>query len=68
VVPKSIREEIGLHSGDEVEVRLYGAVVQIERVAANDRLVERDGLLIVPAVGVEITSDDVRRIRLDLQR
>lgn len=62
VIPKALRDSVGLESG-EVEVTVDGAAVRIEPVA-GDALVERDGWLIIsgPEDAV-MTDDDVRALR-----
>jgi AbrB family looped-hinge helix DNA binding protein len=66
VIPKSLREQSGIVSG-EVEISLDGAAIRIESVAADD-LVEEDGLLLLPNGGSEIDADSVRELRLADQR
>jgi len=68
VIPKGVRDEIGLHPGDEVNVELRGSIVQIERVQLESRLVDEGGLLVVPDAGATLRDADVRRMRLDVQR
>jgi AbrB family looped-hinge helix DNA binding protein len=66
VIPKSLREQSGITSG-EVEISLDGAAIRIEGVAA-DHLVEEDGLLLLPSGGPELDADAVRELRLADQR
>jgi AbrB family looped-hinge helix DNA binding protein len=66
VIPKSLREQSGITSG-EVEISLDGAAIRIESVAAND-LVEEDGLLLLPGGGPELDADAIREMRLADQR
>jgi AbrB family looped-hinge helix DNA binding protein len=66
VIPKSLREQSGIVSG-EVEISLDGAAIRIESVAADD-LIEEDGLLLLPAGGLELDVDAVRELRLADQR
>lgn len=63
VIPKSLREEIGLEAGD-VEVVVDGAALRIAPIT-SDGVVERDGVVIIPAVGdgAMITDEDVQRLR-----
>jgi AbrB family looped-hinge helix DNA binding protein len=63
VIPKSLRDHVGLLPG-EVEVRIEGATLVVEPVAA-ERLIERRGRLIVPGAGSAIDDDAVRRLRDD---
>lgn len=66
VIPKSLREQSGIVSG-EVEISLDGAAIRIESVAADD-LIEEDGLLLLPNGGPELDADEVRELRLADQR
>lgn len=66
VVPKELRERIGLQPG-EVEVTVDGAALRVEPVAA-DVLVERGRRLVVPGAGARVTDDDVRELRAADQR
>jgi AbrB family looped-hinge helix DNA binding protein len=61
VIPKELRERIGLTAG-EVDVYVDGATLRLEPVA-GDHLIERDGRLIVPAGGAPIDDDQVRSLR-----
>jgi len=66
VVPKTLRDQLGLTAG-EVEISVDGAAIRIESVAA-DQLVESDGLLLLPSGGPELDQDAVRELRLADQR
>ena len=61
VVPKSLREEIGLRAG-EVEMTTDGACIRIEPVA-GEGLAEEGGRLIIPASGTGVDDDLVRALR-----
>lgn len=61
VIPKLLRENLGLQPG-EVEVTADGAALRVEPIA-DDSLEEREGLLVIPASGVEITDELVRSLR-----
>ena len=61
VIPKELRERIGLSAG-EVDVRVEGATLRIEPVA-SDHLIERDGRLTVPASGIPLDDDRVQSLR-----
>lgn len=61
VIPRSLRERIGLADGGEVELELDGASVRIEPVAGRD-LKEEGGLLVIPAAGTPITEAAVREL------
>ncbi|MCB1289726.1 MAG: AbrB/MazE/SpoVT family DNA-binding domain-containing protein [Mycobacterium sp.] len=66
VVPKALREQVGIGAG-EVEITVEGAAIRIESVAADD-LVEADGLLLLPTGGAGLDEDAVREMRLADQR
>ncbi len=66
MVPKSLREQLGITAG-EVEISVDGAAIRIESVAA-DELVESDGVLLLPSGGPELDQDAVRELRLADQR
>jgi AbrB family looped-hinge helix DNA binding protein len=53
VIPKPLREELGLRGGEEVEVRVRGGVLELEPSTKPVQLVERDGFL-----AAEIEADD----------
>jgi AbrB family looped-hinge helix DNA binding protein len=61
VIPRSIRDRIGLTAGGEVELELDGAAVRIEPVVGSD-IREADGLLFIPASGAPITTAAVREL------
>jgi AbrB family looped-hinge helix DNA binding protein len=61
VIPKSLRDRLGLVPG-EVEVVADGSALRVEAVATA-RLEERDGRLVIPAGGVALDDDDVRALR-----
>ena len=61
VIPRSIRDRIGLAQGGEVELELDGAAVRIEPVSGTE-LREEGGLLVVPATGTPLTAAVVREL------
>jgi len=66
VIPKRLREEIGLRPG-EVEVTAYGGALRVEPVA-GESLEERGGRLVIPATGIPVDDDLVRSLRHADQR
>lgn len=66
VIPKPLRDLPGLGPG-VVEVTVDGAALKVEPIA-DESLVERDGLLVIPAAGSPIGSDLVRALRARDQR
>ena len=61
VIPRSLRDRIGLAEGGEVELELDGAAVRIEPVSGTE-LREEGGLLVVPATGTPLTAAVVREL------
>ncbi len=61
VIPKELRDRIGLGPGD-VDVYADGAGLRVEPVA-TDRLEEAAGRLVVPASGASLDDADVAGIR-----
>jgi bifunctional DNA-binding transcriptional regulator/antitoxin component of YhaV-PrlF toxin-antitoxin module len=61
VIPKQLRDHVGLRPG-EVEVTAEGAGLRVEPPAAES-LEEREGRLVIPAVGAQIDDDLVRSLR-----
>ena len=70
VLPKPIRDAVGLARGQEVEVRLAGVIIEIEPIQPAVRLRERVGKLPVLEVEgeVEPVTDDEVRAGLEAQR
>jgi len=62
VIPKPLREELGLRGGQEIEVTLHDGHVEIEPAPTSMRLVRRKGVLIaVPETSVPpLTAEKVR--------
>jgi len=66
VIPKELRERIGLRPG-EVDIHVDGAGLRVDPVA-GDSLVERRGHLVVPTGGQPLDDDEVRELRHADQR
>jgi AbrB family looped-hinge helix DNA binding protein len=62
VIPKQLRDEIGLRPG-EVEVSVYGTGLRVEPLVGDEALDERDGRLVIPAAGPQIDDNLVRSLR-----
>lgn len=58
VVPKSLRELLGLHAGSTVDVSRYGAGLQVIPAGRTARLVDESGTLVATGE-TEIDDDDV---------
>ncbi len=63
VVPKPLRDQVGLSEGGQVDVVVEGAGIRIEPVSGGE-VVEEAGFLVIPPSGRRLTDDDVREIRL----
>lgn len=66
VIPKALRDQVGLRPG-AVEITADGAAIRIEAIV-TDELVEEDGLLLLPDVDEPIDPDTSRDLRLADQR
>ncbi|HVV35289.1 MAG TPA: AbrB/MazE/SpoVT family DNA-binding domain-containing protein [Acidimicrobiales bacterium] len=67
VIPKPIRDALGLVGGTEVDIVLDGVSIRIDgREPEGPGLVERDGFLVIPQRpdSIELTVADVRRMRM----
>jgi AbrB family looped-hinge helix DNA binding protein len=60
VVPKPLRDALGLVPGTPVDVSLYGAGLQLVPIGRTARLREVDGALVAESDTV-VTDDDVLR-------
>lgn len=58
VVPKQLRDALGLVPGSTVDVSRYGAGLQLVPVGRTARLVEEDGVLVADG-DTAIDDDDV---------
>lgn len=70
VVPKPMRDELGLHGGAEIEIALVDGRIEIEPVPTPVRLVRgEDGLLVavadreMPPLTQELVRETLERIR-----
>ncbi len=61
MVPKSLRDQVGMSTGP-VEVTVVGAALRIEPVV-DDQVVERDGRLVIVAEGPELSVEHVAELR-----
>lgn len=65
VVPKAVRDQLGLVAEAEFDLEIDGVAIRLEpRGGATRGLVEIDGFpTLAPTEGVVLTDDDVRRLR-----
>lgn len=71
VIPKSMREELGLRGGEELEITARDGRIEIEPTSPPMALVERDGFLAAEIEGNEpptLTANDVREVLERLRR
>jgi len=61
VIPRDLRNRIGLAGGGEVEIQIDGAAIRIEPVTGSD-LRETAGLLVIPSTGTSIDDALVREL------
>lgn len=67
VIPKAIRDELGLGPGDEVDITFDGWAIRIDRCGGHEpELRERDGILVIQA-GAGLDDDTLRELRVELQ-
>jgi AbrB family looped-hinge helix DNA binding protein len=65
VIPKPLRDELGLRAGIEVELTLRNGRIELEPVSKPVRLVERDGFLAAEVDDDEegpLTSSETRSV------
>ncbi len=61
VVPKALRDALGLRAGSTVDVSRYGAGLQVVPMGRTARLVDESGTLVVTGTA-KIDDDDVFRL------
>jgi AbrB family looped-hinge helix DNA binding protein len=61
VIPRPLRDRVGLAGGGEVELHLDGAAIRIEPVGGIG-LREDAGLLLIPTAGTPLTTTSVREL------
>lgn len=66
VLPKAIRDALGLLPGTKVDISPYGAGAQLVPAGRTARLAEEDGVLV--AVGDTLVDDDMLFALIDAAR
>jgi AbrB family looped-hinge helix DNA binding protein len=67
VIPKALRDQVGIRPGP-VEVVVDGAGLHIEPPSGGERLVERNGRLVIAGSGVPVDDESVAMWRHADQR
>ena len=69
VIPKSIRDSLGLTGGQKIEIRERDGAIEIEPAATPMRLEKRDGHLVaVPEHELPVLTDEFVRATLEKVR
>lgn len=71
VIPKQMRDELGLTGGEELEITARDGRIEMEPTAPPMLLVERDGFLAAEVEGddvVPLSATDVREVLERLRR
>jgi AbrB family looped-hinge helix DNA binding protein len=70
VIPKGVRDALGLVADAEVDLVLDGASIRLDPVAPSRRVLDGDdGMPVLEKIeGFVVTDDDVRLLRDELQR
>jgi len=66
VVPKELRDRLGMTAGSRVEIREDGSGLRLDLVA-SDLVVDVDGYLLIDG-GSTITDEQIRELRRAQQR
>ncbi|HEY3629894.1 MAG TPA: AbrB/MazE/SpoVT family DNA-binding domain-containing protein [Jatrophihabitantaceae bacterium] len=66
VIPKPLRDALGLRAGSKVDISFYGAGLQVVPGGRTARLVEEDGMLV--ATGTTQIDDDIVFALIDAGR
>lgn len=67
VVPKELRDEVGLVAGP-IDIHVVGNAIQIEVPETEIHLDIVDGFLTLPRMDPAMTDDEIRELRFALQR
>jgi len=69
VVPKALRDELGLRAGQDVEISLRDGRIEIEPVPVPMRLVNKGGILVaeperpLPPLTTDLVRETLERVR-----
>jgi AbrB family looped-hinge helix DNA binding protein len=62
VIPRQLRECVGLVAPAQVDVEVDGASIRIAPVP-GEGFVEEEGILVIPSTGVRITNESILELR-----
>lgn len=62
MIPRAVREQIGVYGPTDVEIHVDGAGVRIEPASDGD-LIEEHGRLVIPPSGSVLTAETVEALR-----
>src|SRR5436190_2220727 len=62
VIPRALRDRVGLTLGGEVDLVVDGATIRVEPIAGR-RLAQEDGFFVIPASGTTLNDEAVREMR-----
>jgi AbrB family looped-hinge helix DNA binding protein len=69
VIPKRLRDEVGLRPGQQVRIDVVGTALLVQVAEAEEPAVEeRGGRLVVGTTGARLTAADVDALRDGLRR
>ncbi|MCL2317352.1 MAG: AbrB/MazE/SpoVT family DNA-binding domain-containing protein [Actinomycetia bacterium] len=66
LIPKALRDSLGLLPGSEVDISAYGPGLQVTPGGRTARLVEKDGYLV--ATGDTVITDEIMYALIDAGR
>lgn len=66
VLPKAVREQLGLHAGDHLQVHMQAGSVELRPTRPGPRLEEVDGLLVLK--GVAWTGEGLNLVSAERER
>lgn len=68
VIPKALRDELGLRGGEELEVTAHDGRIELAPAARPMRLVAREGFLAAEVEGDDVAPLTTEQVREALER
>jgi AbrB family looped-hinge helix DNA binding protein len=68
VLPKGIRDRLGVSPGTEFEVEEREDAILLKPVFKQPRLIEKEGILVIASTGKSITQAEVNEVREKIWR